>query len=249
MQERPRRTALVKGTLVFTAAIALALAMPAGTASAGFFDMLFGGGRHSAQPPVPAPLAPLVRAFADPSGGGVIEGDRRESGPSVAYCVRLCDGHPFPVQTTSSSPAQACASFCPAAQTKVFSGSSIDSAVATDGKRYSSLPTAFTYRKQLVADCTCNGKSAGGLVRIDAKADPTLRPGDIVATNDGLMSFRGSTGKNAEFSPIQDRKLANVQIRPSSSPNAAALAARAEVPPPRSVDEPASKESRRRVQR
>lgn len=246
MQEKPRNTVASKQTLISTAVIALALAMPAGTASAGFFDMLFGGGRSA--PSVPAPLAPLMRAFADPSGGGVVEGGRRESGPSVAYCVRLCDGHPFPVQTTSSSPAQACASFCPAAQTKVFAGSSIDSAVATDGKRYSSLPTAFTYRKQLVADCTCNGKSAGGLVRIDAKSDPTLRPGDIVATDKGLMSYRGGNGKNAEFSRIQDRKLANVQIRPAPTASAAALAARAEAPP-RNVDEPASKESRRRAQR
>ncbi len=73
---------------------------------------------------------------------------------------------------------------CPAAQTKVFAGGSIDHAVSNDGKRYSDLPNAFTYRKQLVNSCTCNGKTAGGLVRVDVKADPTLRAGDIVATKE-----------------------------------------------------------------
>jgi hypothetical protein len=235
--------------LISVAVIALALALPVtGASAAGLFDFLFGGGRHSA-PSAPPPVAPpLANAFADPSGG-MGDGDRRESGPSVAYCVRLCDGHPFPVQSSSSS-AQACASMCPAAQTKVFAGGSVDRAVATDGKRYSDLPSAFVYRKQLVANCTCNGKTAGGLVRTDAKSDPTLRAGDIVVTNTGLMSYRGGNGKNADFTPVQDKKLATIEIRPTPI-SAAALAAnaRAEVPPPRNVDEPDSKASRRRAQR
>lgn len=246
MSKKRENTVIFERSLISAAVVVFALAMPMTASAAGIFEFLFGGGsRHSAPPP----LAPLMRAFADPSGGGVVEGDRRESGPSVAYCVRLCDGHPFPVQSANSSATQACASICPAAQTKVFAGSSIDSAVAPDGKRYSTLPTAFVYRKQLVAGCSCNGKSAGGLVRIDAKSDPTLRPGDIVATNDGLASFRGTKGNTAEFSPIQDRKLANVRIRPAPAISAAAAQAHAEVPPPRNVDEPAPKESRRRAQR
>jgi hypothetical protein len=212
------------------------------------FEFLFGGGGpRSAAPPPPAPL-PAVRPSADPSN--MNDSYRSgESGPSVAYCVRLCDGHPFPVQSANGSAAQACASMCPATQTKVFTGGSVDSAVSHDGKRYSALPTAFVYRKQIVANCTCNGKSAGGLVRIDVKSDPTLRPGDIVATSDGLASFRGMRGNAAEFSPIQDRKLASVKVRPAPGVSAAALAAHAEAPPPRKAEEPAPKESRRRTQR
>lgn len=252
MLKERKNSAVFRRSLIATALVAFALALPPTTsASAGIFEFLFGGGgggRRSAPPPPPAPL-PQVRPSGDPSGA-IDGGYRRESGgPSVAHCVRLCDGRPFPVQSANGSAAQACASMCPAAQTKIFSGSSIDYAVAYDGKRYSALPTAFAYRKQIVANCTCNGKSAGGLVRIDVKSDPTLRPGDIVATDNGLVSFRGMRGDNAEFSPIQDRKLASVKVRPAPGVSAAALAAHAEAPPPRKAEEPAAKESRRRTQR
>jgi hypothetical protein len=246
---KKRENTVVSGrALIAMATVALALALPASNASAaGIFEFLFGGRRSMPTAPAPSPL-PSVRPSGDPSGS-MLEGGRRDSGPSVAYCVRLCDGQPFPVQSANGSAAQACASMCPAAQTKVFNGSSIDYAVSSDGKRYSALPTAFAFRKQLVANCTCNGKSAGGLARIDVKSDPTLRPGDIVATDNGLMSFRGSKGNTAEFSPIQDRKLADIRVRPAPASNAAALAARAEAPPPRAAEEPAPKENRRRSHR
>jgi Protein of unknown function (DUF2865) len=239
------RRKTLERSLLATAVITLALAAPmAGASAASIFDFLFGGGSRSA-PTIPIPL-PSVRPLGDPSGN-MLDGGR-ENGPPASYCVRLCDGHPFPVQNASSSSAQACASMCPAAQTKVFTGGSIDSAVSSDGKRYSALPTAFVYRKQLVANCTCNGKSAGGLARIDFKSDPTLRPGDIIATNQGLMSYRGGDGRSADFTPVQDRKLSAVQIRKTPvSASAAAANARAEAPPPRK-EEPSPKENRRRIQ-
>jgi hypothetical protein len=225
------------------AATAFALALPAADASAGFFDFLFGGGSRRSAPP-PAPPMAKTDQF-----GNIIEGGRSESGPSVAYCVRLCDGHPFPVQSGDASAAKTCSSMCPAAQTKVFNGSSIDQAVASDGKRYSSLPTAFVYRKQLVADCTCNGRSPGGLVRVDAKSDPTLQAGDIVATNEGLMSYRGGGSKAADFTPVKDRKLSAIHIRPApvSAASAAALSARAQEAAPPDADEPKPKKSKRRA--
>ena len=226
------------------AAVACTLALPMTSASAAnIFEMLFGGITRSAAPP-PAPL-PTVRPYADPSRS--IEGYRGESGgSSTAYCVRLCDGHPFPVQSVGGSAAQACASMCPAAQTKLFNGGSIDHAVSSDGKRYAALPAAFVYRKQLVSGCTCNGKSPGGLVHGDAQSDPTLRPGDIVVTNKGLVNYRGSNGRGADFSPVQDRKLANTPIRPSRvSVSALAANARAEAPPPRNVEERAGNSLRR----
>lgn len=233
-----RKITITFGAALFTTAVVAAtLALPMASASAGsLFDFLFGGGRRS-----------LSNAFSDTTGS-VNEGSRRESGSSVAYCVRLCDAQPFPVQSTNSSPAQTCSAMCPAAKTKVFAGGSIDQAVSSDGKRYADLPNAFAYRKQLTANCTCNGKSPGGLVRIDAKSDPTLRPGDIVATNQGLMSYRGSNGKAADFTPVNDRKLTAIQVRPVSA-SALTANARAEEPPPKDVDEPASKKSKRRAQR
>ena len=47
-------------------------------------------------------------------------------------------------------------------------------------------PNAFAYRKSKIENCTCNGKDAYGLVNMKAADDPTLRPGDIVATDSGL---------------------------------------------------------------
>ena len=59
--------------------------------------------------------------------------------------------------------------------------------VASDGARYGDLKTAYLYRKQIVSDCTCNGRDIFGLASIDVKSDPTLRAGDTVATADGVI--------------------------------------------------------------
>jgi hypothetical protein len=84
----------------------------------------------------------------------------------------------------------------------VFSGGAIDHAYSSDGKRYSDIPNAFVYRAKLVPDCTCDGKSPTGLVRQDINGDDTLRQGDIVATNHGLMAYRGESRNAAQFTPI-----------------------------------------------
>ena len=49
------------------------------------------------------------------------------------------------------------------------------------------LKTAYLYRKQIVPDCTCNGRDIFGLAPIDVKTDPTFRAGDTVATADGVI--------------------------------------------------------------
>ena len=65
----------------------------------------------------------------------------------------------------------------------------------TNGKPYSELPNAFRYRNELVAGCTCNGKDPVGLASVKIENDPTLRKGDIVAGDDGLMvAGRARTG-------------------------------------------------------
>ena len=73
-------------------------------------------------------------------------------GGGQAFCVRTCDGRYFPVTASdNASRAASCNSFCPASETKVFSGSSIDNATAENGKSYSDLPNAFRYRNELVS--------------------------------------------------------------------------------------------------
>jgi len=173
--------------LLGIALAATAFATPA--AAQNFFEMLFGGPQRPRQS-VPQPANPS----ADPSQSYF--GERPASAPSsgggggrVAYCVRLCDGRYFPIQRhANANPVEICNAFCPATQTQVFNGSQIDHAYAANGQRYANLDNAFVYRKKVVEGCSCNGKASFGLARIDVAADPTLRPGDVVATGDNVKA-------------------------------------------------------------
>ncbi len=120
---------------------------------------------------------------------------------SVSYCVRTCDGRYFPAPSVgdAQSKAQGCKNLCPASETKVFSGSSIDNASSKDGRPYSALPNAFLYRKELVAGCTCNGKGPVGLASIKPDEDKTLRRGDLVARENGLEVVKRVDDGNASF--------------------------------------------------
>jgi hypothetical protein len=158
--------------------------------------------------------------------------------------VRLCDGRYFPIQRHSgTSSAQTCSSFCPASVTKIYNGNGIDRAVAPDGKRYSELATAFAYRDKIIPGCTCNGRDAFGLVNTPVADDPTLRPGDIVATNEGLMAY--NSGPNGStFTPISTyaglsadlrRQLTETKIEPAAEGPAPPPVRQAEAPPARST--------------
>lgn len=161
-----------------------------------FFGSLMGGGR--------APSPPIQLPFAEPSDPAQPAPQRTSRG-GTAYCVRACDGRYFPLAATGGqSRAEMCKSFCPAAETRVVYGSSIDHAATESGKPYSELPNAFRYREELVAGCTCNGKDPGGLARVDIDDDPTIRKGDLVAGPGGLVvANTSSSGRHgaANYSP------------------------------------------------
>src|SRR3989442_7659228 len=203
----------VKGIFV-TGITATTLLTSVATASAqNIFEALFGRLWNSPATSQADPNPPLRSPEATRSEGG------------FAYCVRLCDGRYFPIERHSgASSAQTCSSFCPASATKIYNGNGIDHAVAPDGKRYSELATAFAYRKKSIPDCTCNGRDAFGLVTIPVADDPTLRPGDIVATNAGLMAYNGGPN-NSTFTPISNyaglspdlrRQLTETKIEPTA---------------------------------
>lgn len=198
LQVSPRR-------LILTVAMALAAAVaatPNRAAAENFFDFLFGG--------FTKPQRQQEGFFADPFGTNpqappqpraVVSGG---SGP--AFCVRSCDGRYFPLMRGLASPAQMCQAFCPASATKVYFGSSIDYATAATGERYADSENAFAYRKALRADCTCNGRDPAGLAPVDLALDNSLRPGDVVATTDGLVAYTGprggGTAQTSEFTPV-----------------------------------------------
>ncbi|HEY7973503.1 MAG TPA: DUF2865 domain-containing protein [Xanthobacteraceae bacterium] len=166
------RKRLALGLAIAAAALVAVLGTEARAQN--LFDFLFGGFQRQ---------APQQQQQAPPPGGSIPEAGY---GGGQAFCVRLCDGRYFPLQPhPTASPSQLCSAFCPATQTRIFRGNEIQTAVGQDGSRYQELKNAYLYRKQLVSGCTCNGKDSLGLVTLDASNDPTLQPGDTVATPDG----------------------------------------------------------------
>jgi len=201
---------------VLAAAIAAGflLFVPDAAGAEGLFDFLFGGTEKPQQR-----QAPQANFFTDPFGTG--QQAPPPSRPAVAssgpaFCVRSCDGRYFPLTRGTASPAQICQAFCPASPTKVFFGSNIDSAYAANGEHYADSENAFLYRKELRANCTCNGRDPAGLAPIDLTLDSSLRAGDVVATTDGLVAYLGNrtaTGQGAEFVPIASYPGLNADLR------------------------------------
>jgi hypothetical protein len=140
--------------------------------SGGFLDSLFGG-----------------RTITPPGGNQEISGNYR------TICVRTCDGYYFPI--SYSVPAsrfaddeQACQRMCPAAQVSLYAyhnpGEDVQQAVSTvDGRPYTELPTAFQYRREYNAACSCRrpGQSWAEATKASG-GDVTVEQGDIVVNQD-----------------------------------------------------------------
>ena len=181
------------------ALVVAALTLPDAPASAqGLFDFFHNGGqqrggwggwfgqqRRQYVPQQASPFADPGQFGTDPyrpssSGGG---------GRSVAYCVRLCDGRYFPIQRhANANPVAALQRILPGDEDAGVQRQPDRPRDASNGARYADLDNAFVYRQKVVADCSCNGKDAFGLARIDVASDPTLRSGDIVASGDNVKA-------------------------------------------------------------
>jgi Protein of unknown function (DUF2865) len=106
-----------------------------------------------------------------------------------------------------------------------------------------SAQNAFAYREKIIPGCTCNGSDAVGLVNTLVADDPTLRPGDIVATNAGLMAY--NSGPNGStFTPISTyaglsadlrRQLTETKIEPAAEGPTPPPVRQAEAPPARTT--------------
>jgi hypothetical protein len=209
---RGRRPAALIAAIAIAGPIALA---PYPVSAEGLFDFFFGGAQQRRQQPATPPQASF---FADPFNNNpqppasVPRGV--SSGPS--FCVRSCDGKYFPLMRASASPVQMCQAFCPASATKVFYGSSIDSAYSSTGERYADSENAFVYRKALRADCTCNGRDPAGLAPVDLTLDTSLRAGDVIATTSGLVAYSGvriGNDQTAEFTPVSSYPGLTSEVR------------------------------------
>jgi len=244
--------------LVATACLAGVVGLAPRTASAeNLFEKFFGAFQKQIQ------SSTQTNFFADPFGQNQAAAPSRPlaSGGGGAFCVRSCDGKYFPLTRGAGTPAQMCQAFCPASPTKVFFGSSIDSAVTVTGEQYVESENAYAYRKALRTDCTCNGHDAAGLAPVDLTLDTSLRAGDVVATTDGLVAYSGirvGNDQTAEFTPVASYPGLTADVRARLSemkvvpPTAEALGAetllesdRELIPPVNSVPKPASTPAKR----
>jgi Protein of unknown function (DUF2865) len=207
---RMRQRILLVAAVALGSVVALT---PRAASAEGLFDFLFGGAQKHQS-------SPQSNFFNDPFGLNQQPAPPprpvASNGSGPAFCVRSCDGRYFALSRSNASPVQMCQAFCPASPTKVFYGSTIDSASASNGERYADSENAFAYRKALRADCTCNGRDAAGLAPIDLTLDTTLRSGDVIATTDGLVAYSGvrlGTDQTAEFTPVASYPGLTAEVR------------------------------------
>ena len=199
------------------ALVSLVAVAPRGASAEGLFDFLFGGAQKQQQRQTPS----QANFFTDPFGlnqqAAPPPRQIASGGSGPAFCVRSCDGKYFPLMARgNASPVQLCQAFCPASPTKVFFGSSIDSASASTGERYADSENAFAYRKEMRADCTCNGRDPAGLAPVDLALDTSLRAGDVIATTDGLVAYSGvklGVNQTAEFTPVASYPGLTAEVR------------------------------------
>jgi hypothetical protein len=215
---RWRRAILAAATLA-----APLLAAPAPVSAEGLFDFFFGGMQQQQRPQREVPQQ--ASSYADPFTGQQNAASPQyvpptrsaaAGGSGPAFCVRSCDGKYFPLMRGLVSPAQMCQAFCPASATKIYFGSSIDGAASQTGERYADSENAFAYRKALRADCTCNGREPVGLAPVDLALDSSLKPGDVIATSDGLVAYTGirvGNDQTADFTPFASYPGLTAQVR------------------------------------
>jgi hypothetical protein len=139
----------------------------------GFFETLFGPG-----------------SILSPGGGD----QSYQSSGYRTVCVRTCDGYFFPISYSTSpnrfsEDEQTCQRMCPAQEVALYTyrnpGEEIAQAVSLNGRAYTDLPTAFSYRKEVNNACSC--KRAGQTwaeVQKQLGNDATIEQGDIVVTDE-----------------------------------------------------------------
>lgn len=147
-------------------------------------------------------------------------------------CVRTCDGYYYPISFATNASRfrddeQVCQRTCPAAQVSLYTyrnpGEDVAQAVSLSGESYSSLPTAFRYRQQYDAACSCRQSGQSWADALKQTSDRTVEQGDIVVTQERARQM--ALPRDARGRPIRD---------PGLRPAAAAATAEATAQPPAS---------------
>ena len=170
----------------------------------GFFDRLFSGNGG---------------LFSAPSG--------QMGGTFRTICVRTCDGYYFPISFATTSDRfrddeQSCQHMCPAAEVSLYTyhnpGEDVAQAASLNGRLYTELPTAFSYRKALNPACSCRrpGESWAEALKVNG-TDDTVAPGDVIVTEQNAKRLSqpriGADGK-----PIRPDPRAKIMAAPEPAP-------------------------------
>ena len=157
----------------------------------GFFDRLFSGDGG-----VQSPSGPMGSTFR-------------------TLCVRTCDGFYFPISFATTpehfrDDEQTCQRNCPAAEVSLYTyhnpGEEVAQSVSLNGRLYTELPTAFSYRKAVNPACSCRrpGESWAEALRTIG-GDATVAPGDVVVTDENAKRLSqpriGADGKPIRPAP------------------------------------------------
>ena len=170
---------------------------------------------------------------------------------SKAVCVRTCDGYYFPISFSATQSKfledeKTCQRMCPASDVTLFShrnpGEDVARAVSSNGKLYSELPAAFSYRKQFNAACSCRAPGQSWADALRQGDDQTLERGDIVVTEERAKQLSqprfDAQGKPVNLDPNPGRPAPKI---PNASPNAnAGTNAAASGAPPANAAKPAA---------
>jgi hypothetical protein len=115
---------------------------------------------------------------------------------------------------------------CPASEVSLYTyhnpGEDVAQAVSLNGRLYTELPTAFSYRKALNPACSCRrpGESWADALKTQG-TDATVAPGDVVVTEQNAKRLSqpriGADGKPIRTDP---RAKANTSSTAQSPPDA-----------------------------
>jgi len=184
----------------------------------GFFDALFGGATVA-----PGPNAPLAGTYR-------------------TLCVRTCDGYYFPISYSTvpgkfADDEALCRRMCPATEVTLYShrnpGEDVSRAVSMSGRVYSDLPTAFSYRKQYNAACSCRLPGQSWAEALRQGDDQTIERGDIVVTEERAKQL-SQPRFDAQGKPV------NLGANPARQAPKGADAVNSAPPPPASAEQGAA---------
>jgi hypothetical protein len=109
-----------------------------------------------------------------------------------------------------------CQRLCPATEVALYShrnpGEDVARSVSSSGRLYTELPTAFSYRKQFNAACSCRSPGQSWADALRQGDDQTLERGDIVVTEERAKQL-SQPRFDAQGKPV------NLDPNPNPNPN------------------------------